>query len=208
MPNSASISLSSSTVTATPISRLDSKPTGIKAKIITTPPRGELRQRFIDYLTLRQLAKRTVESYTGWIYQLAKFHHRSPDQLGNPELQSWLLHLIQVKDYSASSINLAINAVRSFHGGMLGLDVEPLLRGIKRPKRRSQPPQVFSPEDVKCLVTKGTRGDPLARAFLMTVYGCGLRLSEATHVQITISTPPAINCACPGPRAAASVSFP
>ena len=75
------------------------------------------------------------------------------------------------KPYSASSLNLAINAIRSFHGGMLGLDVEPLLKGIKRPKRCVQPPAVFSPEEIEQLVTQGTEGDPLARAFLMTVYG-------------------------------------
>ena len=161
-----------------------SLPKGMAAKIITTPPRGELRQRFVNYLKLKQLAQRTIESYTGWIYQLAKFRRRSPDLLGNEEIQAWLLHLIN-KPYSASLLNLAINAIRSFHGGMLGLDVEPLLKGIKRPKRRVQPPEVFSPEEVERLVTQGTEGDPLARAFLMTVYGCGLRLSEAIHVQVS-----------------------
>ena len=145
----------------------------------------ELRQRFINYLTLRQLAKRTVQSYTEWIANLAKFHARSPALLSNAEISSWFLHLINERHYSASSLNLAINAVRSFHGGLLAQDVEPLLKGIKRPKRQQQPPRVFSPEQVVTLLTEGTRGDPLARAFLMTVYGCGLRLTEAIHVQIS-----------------------
>ena len=143
-----------------------------------------LRQLFINYLTLRQLAPRTVQSYTGWIIQLSRFHDRSPDLLGNEEIKAWLLHLI-AKPYSASSLNLAINAVRSYYGGFRERDIEPLLKGIKRPKRRTQPPEVFSPEDVERLVTVGTAGDPVARAFLMTVYGCGLRLSEAIHVQIS-----------------------
>jgi len=182
MPKNAYINKSRVTATATAVPGASSK--GTAAKIITTPPRGDLRQRFVNYLTLKQLARRTVESYTGWIYQLAKFHHRSPDLLGNEEIQAWLLHLIH-KPYSASSLNLAINAIRSFHGGMLGLEVESLLQGIKRPRRSVQPPAVFSPEEVERLVTVGTAGDPLARAFLMTVYGCGLRLSEAIHVQVS-----------------------
>ncbi len=182
MPKNAYINKSKVTATANALP--GSLPKGMAAKIITTPPRGDLRQRFVNYLTLKQLARRTVESYTGWIYQLAKFHHRSPDLLGNEELQAWLLHLIH-KPYSASSLNLAINAIRSFHGGMLGLEVEPLLQGIKRPRRSVQPPAVFSPGEVERLVTVGTAGDPLARAFLMTVYGCGLRLSEAIHVRVS-----------------------
>jgi site-specific recombinase XerD len=142
-----------------------------------------LRERFVKFLTLRQLAQRTIASYTGWIYQLTKFHNQSPDQLDNEALQAWFLHLM-AKGYSASSLNLAINAVRSFYGGMLEREVEPLLKGIKRPKRPHQPPQVYSPEEIERLLTQGTEGDPLGRAFLMLVYGCGLRLSEAIHVQI------------------------
>ncbi|HAB16595.1 MAG TPA: hypothetical protein DCE44_09105, partial [Verrucomicrobiales bacterium] len=67
----------------------------------------------------------------------------------------------------------------------LGQDVEALLVGIKRPPRRVQPPRVFSAAEIEQLLTVGTAGDPLARVFLMTVFGCGLRLSEATHVQIS-----------------------
>jgi len=91
-----------------------------------------LRQRFAEHLVLQQKAKRTVQSYTGWIYDLAKFHHRSPDQLGQPEIRSWILHLITERNLSASSINLAINAVRAFYQGMLGQDIEPYFAGIKR----------------------------------------------------------------------------
>ena len=160
------------------------KRTKLRSAAAAPPARGELRRRFIDYLTLRQLAPRTIESYTGWIYQLAKFHRRSPDLLVNSELSAWFLNLINERKLSASSLNLAINAVRSFHGGFLGKEVEPLLKGIKRPRRTAQPPRVFSPGEVESLLLDGTAGDPLARAFLMIVYGCGLRLSEAAHVRI------------------------
>ena len=185
MRKAAYISKSKSVSTATATLKTGSNPFGRAGKIITTPPRGELRQRFSNYLTLRQLAQRTIESYTSWIYLLTKFHHRSPDLLGNEELSDWFLHLITERKYSASSLNLAINAVRSFYGGMLGQDIEPLLKGIKRPRRTAQPPRAWSPDEIETLLTKGTEGDPLARAFLMTVYGCGLRLSEAIHVRIT-----------------------
>jgi len=143
-----------------------------------------LRQRFTEHLVLQQKAKRTVQAYTSWIYDLAKYHRRSPDQLGQPEIRAWILHLITERNLSASSINLAINALRAFYSGLLGQDIEPWFAGIKRPARRVQPPRVFSSEEIERLITVGTDGDPLARVFLMTVFGCGLRLSEATHVQI------------------------
>lgn len=143
-----------------------------------------LRQRFMEHLVLQQKARRTVQAYTAWVYDLAKFHRRSPDQLGQPEIRAWILHLITERNLSASSINLAINALRAFYGGLLGQDIEPYFVGIKRPARKLQPPRVFSIEEIERLITVGTEGDLFARVFLMTVFGCGLRLSEATHVQI------------------------
>ena len=110
--------------------------------------KSALRQRFIDHLILQQKARRTVEAYTDWIRRLAAFHHRSSDLLGPPEIRSWVLHLITERKLSASSVNLAINALRAFYGGLLGQDIEPLLVGIKRPPRRVQPPRVFSPEEI------------------------------------------------------------
>lgn len=150
----------------------------------TPRPVSPLRQRFIEHLILQQKAKRTVQAYTAWIYDLAKFHHRAPDQLGQPEIRSWILHLITARKLSASSVNIAINALRAFYSGMLGQDLEPMLVGIKRPRRIVQPPRVLSTDEVERLLTVGTEGDPLARAFLMTVFSGGLRLSEATHVEI------------------------
>ena len=147
--------------------------------------KSPLRQRFIDYLILQQKARRTVEADTDSIRHLYTFHHRSPDKLGQPEIRTWLLHLITERKLSASSINLAINALRAFYGGLLGQDIEPLLVGIKRPPRRIQTPRVFSPEEIERLITVGTKGDPFARVFLMTVFGGGFRLSEAIHLQVS-----------------------
>lgn len=149
------------------------------------PPPGQLRRRFVEHLTLQQKAKRTIQCYTSWVYQLTAFHRRSPDLLGQSEIRQWLLHLITERKLSASSINLAINALRAFYGGLLGREFEPLIAGIKRPPRRVQPPRVLSPEEVERLITVGAAGDPLARVFLMTVFGGGLRLSEAIHVEIS-----------------------
>lgn len=143
-----------------------------------------LRQKFIDHLTLRQLSARTIKTYIEWVADLARFHRRSPESLGRPEIDSWLLHLIQQRKLSDASVTLAINSLRSFYGSFLGRDLAPLFAGIRTPRRLPQLPRVFSPDEVERLLTVGTNGDPLARAFLMTVYGCGLRLSEATHVRI------------------------
>ena len=143
-----------------------------------------LRQKFIDHLTLRQVSQRTVETYIHWVADLAKFHNASPDSLGRPDIASYVLHLIQDRKLSDNSLTLAIKSLRSFYGLFLHQDVPVLFSGIRIPRRPRPLPRVFSPDEVERLLTVGTNGDPLARALLMTVYGCGLRLSEAVHVRI------------------------
>ena len=94
-----------------------------------------LRQKFIEYLTLNRKAERTVHCYVSFVYSLAKHTRRSPDLLGPADIQQWLYHLIAERKQAPSTVNLAINAVRSFYGGMLQRDIEPILRQVKRPKR-------------------------------------------------------------------------
>ena len=139
-----------------------------------------LRQKFIEYLTLNRKAERTVHCYVSFIHSLAKHYHRSPDLLSHDEIQHWLYHLIAERKQAPSTINLAINAVRSFYGKMLQQDIEPLLHRIKRPRRPARAPRVYSMAEVEKLLTLGTEGNLRARAFLSCVYGGGLRLSEAT----------------------------
>jgi site-specific recombinase XerD len=143
-----------------------------------------LRQKFIEFLTLNRKAERTVHCYVSFIYALAKYYRRSPDLLSHDEIQHWLYHLIAERKQAPSTINLAINAARSFYGKLLQQDIEPLLHRIKRPRRPARVPQVYSMAEVEKLLTVGTVDNLRARAFLSCVYGGGLRLSEATHIQI------------------------
>ena len=66
--------------------------------------------------------------------------------------------------------------MRSFYGGLLQRDIEPLLRRIKRPRRPARAPRAYSMAEVEKLLTLGTRDNLRARAFLSCVYGGGLRL--------------------------------
>lgn len=143
-----------------------------------------LRQKFIEHLTLNRKAERTVHCYVSFIHALARHYHRSPDLLGHDDIQHWLYHLIAERKQAPSTVNLAINAVRSFYGKMLQQNIEPLLHRIQRPRRPARAPRVYSMAEVAKLLTVGTEGNLRARAFLSCVYGAGLRLSEATHIQI------------------------
>ena len=97
-----------------------------------------LRQRFIEYLTLNRKAERTVHIYVSFIYSLARDSRRSPDLLGPEDIRRWLYHLIAERKQAPFTVNLAINAARSFYGGLLQRQIEPLLH-----QNRLHPPRGY-----------------------------------------------------------------
>jgi len=102
---------------------IDTSSTGSSNPTQSRPrPISPLRQRFIEHLILQQKAARTVQDDTIYVADLAQFHGHFPDQLGQPDIRSWILHLITERKLSASSVNIAINARRAFYGGLLGQD--------------------------------------------------------------------------------------
>lgn len=141
-----------------------------------------LRQQLIEELVLRGCAERTQEAYIQQVYQLAKFYRQSPDQLSNEQVRQYLFHLASERKLAASSINQAVNACRFLYERVLHRQVEALRQALPFTRKPILRPQVYSPAELERLFTVGCR-HPKHRAFLMTVYGAGLRLNEACHLK-------------------------
>jgi integrase/recombinase XerD len=71
-----------------------------------------LRQKYIRDLAIRGKAERTQHSYTAFVADLARYHHKSPDLLSYDQVADWIFHLIRERKLSSSSVNIAVNAVR------------------------------------------------------------------------------------------------
>lgn len=145
----------------------------------TTP----LRQKLIEILTLKGYAARTIETYVCVVRQLAKHYHRAPDVIRDDEIRAYLLHRREAGGYSWNSLNVTINGLRFFYSQVLQRDLgqlESILPRMRQPVRR---PEVYSLDEVRQLLQEGFV-NPKYRAFFMTLYGAGLRLSEACHLQV------------------------
>jgi integrase/recombinase XerD len=138
-----------------------------------------LREKYIRGLAIRGRAERTQQSYTAYVADLARYFHRSPDQISYEEVTVWIHHLIKERHLAASSVNIAVNAVRFLYGIILGRDTTALLAGIPRMKRNIRRAEVYAKSELEAILTAPPQ--PRDRAFLMTVYAGGLRLSEATY---------------------------
>lgn len=141
-----------------------------------------LRQQLIEELVLRGLSERTQEAYVHQVYHLAKHYRLSPDQLSEEQVRQYLVHLASERKLAASTVNQAVNAFRFLYGRVLRRDLEVLRQALPHGRKSIRRPEVFSMGELEKLFTVGAV-HPMHRAFLMTVYGAGLRLNEACHLK-------------------------
>ena len=141
---------------------------------------SELRKRMIECLQLRGLAERTQEAYTRAVRQLAAHYHKSPDQISEAELRQYFLYLKNVKHYSRNTMTIAICGIRFFYEQTLNRNWA--IFGIVRPAPEKKLPVILSLAEVRDVL----RRVRLLRyqVCLTTLYSCGLRLQEGTHLQV------------------------
>jgi len=141
---------------------------------------SELRKRMIECLQLRGLAERTQEAYTRAVRQLAAHYHKSPDQISEAELRQYFLYLKNVKHYSRNTMTIAICGIRFFYEQTLQRSWA--IFGIVRPAPEKKLPVILSLAEVPQIL--GRVRLPRYKVCLTTIYACGLRLQEGTHLQV------------------------
>src|ERR1700752_12220 len=143
-----------------------------------------LRTKYIRDLPFRGRAKRTQGAYTRYVSELARYFQRSPELISYEEVTNWLYHLITERQLSASSVNVAVNAVRFLYGITLGRNTEGLTTSVPPLKHATRRAEIYARSELEAIL--GAPSQPRDRAFLMTVYACGLRVSEARDLKTTV----------------------
>ena len=144
---------------------------------MTTP----LRAKYIRDLAIRGRAERTQQSYSRYVSELARYYHRSPELISYEEVADWLYYLIKERKLSASSVNIAVNAVRFLYGVTLERNTDQLTASVPRMKHSIRRAEIYARSEVEAILSAPRQ--PRDRVFLMTVYACGLRLAEARHLK-------------------------
>jgi len=159
-----------------------------QVEAILTPPRQPcgrpitpLRAKYIRDLVIRGRSKHTQEAYTRYVRDLARYYRRSPELISYEEVTDWLYHLIKERQLSASSVNIAVSAVRFLYAVTLGRETLDLMASVPHMKRATRRAEVYARSEVEAILTAPRQ--PRDRVLLMTVYGCGLRISEATQLK-------------------------
>jgi integrase len=139
-----------------------------------------LRKQLEDHLAIRGMSERTREAYVGAVAALAKHYGRSPDRIGQEEIQRYLLHLLTERKLAPSSCNVAASALQFFYRVTLKRSAAEF--ALPRPKQPQKLPQILAREEVARLLAASE--NPKHRAMLMTAYGTGVRVSELCHLKV------------------------
>jgi site-specific recombinase XerD len=139
-----------------------------------------LRLRMIEDMRLRNLSRHTIDAYVLAVKQFAEHFGQSPEQLGAEQVRQYLLHLVQEKRASFSRYNLARCALQFLYRVTLGRDERFAKLPCARDRRRL--PTVLSADELRRLFDVVAR-HPRHKALLMTLYGAGLRISEALELK-------------------------
>jgi len=141
---------------------------------------SELRQRTVEEMQLRRYAAKTQDAYLHWISEIARYYHKSPDQISREEVRSWFLYLTNERKLSRSSVTCALCALKFFYEGVLQQEWSEF--HLVRPKAEKKLPVVLSVEEVQRLLRSVEM--PRYRVCLSVLYSCGLRLLEGTHLRV------------------------
>lgn len=141
---------------------------------------GQLRDRMAEDLKLRGFSPSTQRIYVHYAKNFAKHFMRSPGEMGEEEIRTFLLYLLDERKLSHDAYRQCHAALKFLYSVTLGrpYEVEPI------PRRRGKRPLpiVLSGSEVQRVFAAFTKQK--YRVVAMTIYAGGLRVSEACRLRI------------------------
>lgn len=142
--------------------------------------KSKLRKRMLEDLQLKGYAERTQKSYARAVRQLENFYSLPAEEISEQQVRDYFLYCRNDAGWSAATMRIAYSGIKFFYTVTLRMNWETLT--LLKIKRLSVPPTVLSIDEVRSILAQAHT--PQIRAFLTTVYSCGLRLSEALKLTV------------------------
>jgi integron integrase len=153
-------------------------------EILPKPPAQEkkLLDQFSETLRNRHYSLRTEKTYISWVRQYILYHKkRHPREMGVPEINDFITHLVNHKTISASTQNQAISAILFLYRSVLNIELDEIGLIPIRPTRPKRVPTVLSREEAKKVIGKM---DGIYKLMTQLMYGSGLRLMEVLRLRV------------------------
>jgi len=139
-----------------------------------------LRHRMIEDLQLKGYSDSTQTLYVTAVRQLCEHFSKTPGKITEEDLRDYFLYGKNVKKWSRSTSTVALCGIKFFYENTIKRPWPTLL--FIRPGHEKKLPVVLSRDEVHELLSSIRL--LRYRVCLTTIYSCGLRLSEGTHLKI------------------------
>ena len=171
-------------IAAAPSCRQAPEPSGAKEQLI--PQALTSANCFTEYfeskleteLRARKYSQRTIAAYTYYNRLLCNTLQKAPGKILAEDVKCFLAGLEKDKNYSSSSMNLAISAVKFFFRNILKVEI---INEKTRPRQDKQLPMVLDKDEIKRILD--LEKNIKHRLLLMLVYSSGLRVSEVVALR-------------------------
>jgi integrase/recombinase XerD len=139
-----------------------------------------LREQLLQDLQLKGATAQTQRIYVREVSNYAKYFGKSPEELGEPELKTYLLHLMHERNLAEGTYRFYVAALKFLY--RTTLKREWVVEKIQFPKRKEKLPVVLNLSEVQALfaVTDNIKH----KAILMMTYSSGLRISEVSRLKV------------------------
>ncbi|MEB2334226.1 MAG: integron integrase [Anaerolineaceae bacterium] len=147
------------------------------------PPKPrKLLDQYRDKIRLKQYSYRTEHTYAQWVRDYILFHgKRHPKDMGLPEINQFIIHLVTERKASASTQNQAISAILFLYRNVLEIQLDESKLNFIRPKKGKRIPNVLSVSEAKEIIANMAYPYKLMAQIM---YGGGLRLMECLRLRV------------------------
>lgn len=140
---------------------------------------GELYQKMARDLQLKNLAQTTQSEYLRCCYNFARYHMRSPADMGEAAAKEYLQHL-QLKGASPETLKMNVAGLKFLYG--VTLDRPKVAERLLWPKVPKKKPDILSIAEVEKILSLVTSLVPAMA--MLTAYAAGLRVSEVCRLRV------------------------
>jgi integrase/recombinase XerD len=129
-------------------------------------------------LRARKYSPKTMRAYIYYNRFLCRTLQKPPEEIRPDDITQFLAGIEKDREYSASSLNLAISAINFFYTNIMK---DEDISVSRRPRHDKRLPMVLSKEEIQKILT--LEKNPKHRLLLMLVYSSGLRVSEVVALK-------------------------
>jgi integrase/recombinase XerD len=134
-----------------------------------------------ENMILKGFSLNTQKTYLRQLRAFEVFTAKPLETIAEQEVREYLLYLIKTKNASHSSVGIAYSALKFFFDFVLRQEL--VMKHIPRSKKPKRLPVILSQDEIQRIFQ--ATDNIKHKAILMTIYGGGLRVSEAANLLLS-----------------------